>query len=316
MESRSYKELRKGGTFGQKLRLLVERAKYKNATDIATALYENSTCYGLVHPRTREKKYQVNRKSEINAIAKRVLEHIDSNDDKEAYEIPSNYMLAYSILFHCSLDYLYGLIDNPSPNAEIRDISEKTGLSSKAVENLCMKSEVYLEGFIYQNTHNLYSQGFDPEAHLGVSKFWSDLLESKMFLEVPENWARMAFSLQIFKATQELLKQAESHLSTLPERQEFFEKVDEYYATHEEDPCMGDSPYDIYDNDPDRALTILREIDGEKRYEAACDLDQMQTVYWGSAGMFDRQCQNYFHDLAENFEIPRFENQSKGLDKD
>ena len=296
MDTRSYKELRKGGTFGQKLRLLAERAEFKNATDIATALYENSTCYGLVHPRTREKKYQVNRKSEINAIAKRVLEHIDSYDDKEANEIPSNYMLAYSILFHCSLDYLYGLIDNPAPNAEIRDISEKTGLSSKAVENLFAKSEVYLEGFIYQNTHNLYSQGFDPEAHLGVSKFWSNLLESKLFLEVPENWARMAFSLQIFKATQELLKQAESNLSTLPERQ--------------------DSPYDIYDNDPDRALTILREIDGEERYEADCDMDQMQTVYWGSAGMFDRQIQNYFHDLAEKFEIPRFENQSKGFDKD
>ncbi len=315
MDPRSYKELRKGGTFGRKLRMLAERFEFKNATDIATALYENNACYSLVHPRTKEKKYQTNRKSEIKAIAKRVLEH-NSFEDKEANEIPSNYMLAYSILFHCSLDYLYGMIDNPAPNAEIRDISEKTGLSPKAVENLCAKSEIYLEGFIYQNTHNLYSQGFDPEAPLGVSKFWSDLLESKMFLEVPENWARMAFSLQIFKATQELLKQVESHMPTLPGRQEFFEKVDEYYATHEGDPCMGDDPYDIYDNDPDRALTILREMDEEEYYEAVCDMDQMQTVYWGSAGMFDRQIQNYFHDLAENYEIPRFENYDKGFDED
>ena len=309
-----FKDIKKGRTFGKILNELSEYRGYKSATDIAVALYEDDICFDLVHPRDRDTKYLVSRDKDINSIARRVRDHIVP--DMDAQDVPGNYMLAYSILFHCSLDYLFGLVDNAAPNAEVRDISEKTGLSPKAVENLCAKSEVYLEQFIYQNTHNLYSQGFNPEARLGVSKFWSDLLESELFSEIPENWARMAFSLQIYKATQDFVKQVESRLLKLPSRQEFFDKVDEYYATHEGDPCMGDDPYFIYDNDPDRALTILREIDEEEYYDTACDMDQMQTVYWGCAGMFDRQIQNYFHNLAENYKIPRFENYDKGFDED
>ena len=42
----------------------------------------------------------------------------------------------------------------------------------------------------------------------------------------------------------------------------------------------------------------------EKRYDAGCDADKSKTVYLGCVGLFDRLLCNYFHDMADRFQIP------------
>lgn len=298
---------RKRFPFGKKLLELGEQHGWNSAADIGTALYENDSCFELVHPRDRDKKHLVNREKDINAITRRVQEHIIPT--KEAQGIPGNYMMAYSILFDCSLDYLFGKIDEVCPNAEVADISKKTGLSSKAVANLMSNTQIYLEGFLYQyyQYEFLYSN-INPEAYTGVTKFWSDILESNLYIGLPESWTEMACALQLYKATEQQFAERDSKKPTLPSREEFFERVNEYYVTHDHaDPCMGDDPYEVYDHDKARVMMIMRDIDNEEWEESSSDREKSKMVYWGCAGMFDRKLGNYFHDLAEHFEIPTFD---------
>ena len=102
------------------------------------------------------------------------------------------------------------------------------------------------------------------------------------------SWNTICSALQLHKATKEVLESVTVQENTLQSREDFFSIIDEYYATHDHDPCFGDDPYDIYDNDKERALKILKELLEEKRYDARCDADKSKTVYWGCVGLFDR----------------------------
>lgn len=303
---KDYKDLRKGGTFGQKLNHLSKEHGMNSAAQIAAALWDNDICFSLVHTKNRPVKYISNKDKDIPAFSRRVLEHLDN--DAEAQDIPSNYMLAYSILFNVSLDYLYGRIDEMAPDAEVLDISRKTGLSAKAVTNLVSSGRIYLEGFLYRHyQYEFLFNDADAEASIDVTSFWSDLLESKMFSSLPEAWVEMACTLQLYKAISEEEESLKTRKLELPSRQEFYDLVDEYYATHGHDPCFGTDPYEIYDHDKPRALEILKDMDEERLYELSSDKDKAKTVYWGCAGMFDRMIGDHFHNLADSFEIPTYD---------
>ncbi len=126
-------DIRSEAKFGQKLFRLGESIDRKGPAAIAEALYGNDACFKVIAPRGRDVKYKANIDKDLAAIMRRVQDHLDLVN---AYDVPSNYMYAYSILFNISLDYLYGKIDEECPNLEILDISKKTGLSIPVAQRL------------------------------------------------------------------------------------------------------------------------------------------------------------------------------------
>lgn len=290
-------------SFGRKLMELAREKEIGTPTLLARALYCDYK--ELVEPAQRKnKKGKIvkDEKHDIDAITRMIQTHFN---EEYAYNIQSKYLLAYSKLFNCSLDYLYGTVSVRSTDPDMNTICNKTGLSEKVVEKLMRKSQIYLEGFLYQHYEYdfLYSD-IDPEGKITATAFWNDLMESDLFLSLPEEWVQMACALQLHKATKEDLDAIASHGNESLSRDKFFEIIDEYYATHDHDPCFGTDPYEIYDNDPDRASEIIKEIYEEERYNRACDEDKSKMVYWGCAGQFDRHVQNYFHEKADSFQIP------------
>lgn len=187
--------LRNEKVFGNRLNTVGEKLGLRGAAQIARALYENPECFKIIKPGGRTVKYRVNCNKDVDTISRAVQRHFDFDD---CYAVPGNYMLAYHILFNCSLDYLYGIIDDPYPNAEVADICKKTGLSEKAVENLMQNPKIHLEDFLYQDyEYELLYGNIDPEGSVRASTFWSDILESDLFNELPEDWSAMACALQL-----------------------------------------------------------------------------------------------------------------------
>ena len=127
MAIRELDNIRTEAIFGRRLFLLGAEDGLLGPAAVAEALYKKDDCYNLVKPRGREAKYAVNEKKDIEAIARRVQEHFDKEN---VCDVPSNYIMAYGILFNCSYDFLYGKIEERCPNASVNDICEKTGLSS------------------------------------------------------------------------------------------------------------------------------------------------------------------------------------------
>ncbi len=157
-------DIRSGAAFGRKLFLLGEKNGYKGPAAIAEALYRNNDCFKVLAPRGRREKYKFNEDKDKAAIMRRVQDHLDLEN---AYDVSSNYLFAYSILFNCSMDFLYGRIDVECPNLEILDISKKTGLSIEVSKRLTYCSK-------------------DGESLLVDD--WSAILESDLYNSVPADW--------------------------------------------------------------------------------------------------------------------------------
>ena len=151
-------------TFGRKLFRLGEKIGCMGPAAITEALYNNDDCFKLLAPRGRNDKYKFNEDRDKAAIMRRVQDHLESIN---AYKVSGNYLLAYSILFDCSMDYLYGKIDDECPNVEILDISKKTGLSIEACKRLVYCSK----------------DGESP-----VVGDWSAILESDLYNSLPADW--------------------------------------------------------------------------------------------------------------------------------
>ena len=73
-------------------------------------------------------------------MTRQVQKHFQPEADNN---IPSNYLIAYSNLFGCSIDYLVGKTEVQSVDLEVRDISLKTGLTEQAILNLINSKETY-----------------------------------------------------------------------------------------------------------------------------------------------------------------------------
>ena len=164
MAKTRFEDIRLEAKFGQKLFLLGENIGRKGPAAIAEALYENDECFKVIAPRGRDVKYKANIDKDLAAIMRRVQDHLDLVN---AYDVPSNYMFAYSILFNISLDYLYGKIEEECPNLEILDISKKTGLSISVAKRLVECNR----------------DGESP-----VVDDWSAILSSPLFDSVHEDW--------------------------------------------------------------------------------------------------------------------------------
>ena len=157
-------DIRPEAIFGRRLFLIGEKNGCKGPAAIADALYKNDDCFKLLTPRGRSEKYKFNKDKDTAAIMRRVQDHLDCVN---AYDVSSNYLLAYSILFDCSMDFLYGKIDVECPNLEIFDISKKTGLSIEVCKRLVYCSK----------------DGESP-----VVDDWSAILGSDLYNSVPADW--------------------------------------------------------------------------------------------------------------------------------
>lgn len=156
--------------FGLKLFRLGKGIERKGPAAIAGALYENDACFKIISPRGRDKKYKANKDKDIGAIMRRVQDHLELAN---AYDVPSKYMFAYSILFDCSLDFLYGKIEEECPNLEVLDISKKTGLSLKVAQKLCELSK---------------------DAESPIVDCWSAIMDSPLFDLVYKDWRFITYS--------------------------------------------------------------------------------------------------------------------------
>ena len=153
--------------FGQKLMGLARENDIETPIEIAQTLYER--CYELVKPGERKNKYGKVVKSEVNDI-KSILKFVQAHlNEENAFNVHSKYVYAYSQLFECSIDYLYGITEVKSQELDVRQICEKTGLSENAV------------------THLIEYYDDDPET-TSVTEWWSQVLEGEAFYGIPLVW--------------------------------------------------------------------------------------------------------------------------------
>ena len=299
--------------FGKKLLELGKNISCLGPASIAKALYMNDKCFKLLNPGKRNVKYEVNRDKDISTIARRVQEHFTYEN---AYDVPGNYMMAYSVLFDCSMDYLYGKVDEPCPNVQVLDISEKTGLSVEAVKRLMSNEEICMEDYLQAiNNYGLWDGSdmgeYDPElddyfvnTYASVTKFWSDLIESEMFMLLPENWYRMACGLYTSKAIKMVAEYAQQEWDELPSLNSFLSWVKNWECFHPTEPLVKiyDSTWEeIYVKDPNYIKQVYREIRYNHLYSSIDRAEDYETAYWGCTGRFDRNTLDFFHKKAENW---------------
>lgn len=163
-------DIRPEAKFGRRLFLLGEKHGLRGPAAIGKAIYDNLECFLLFSPGGRNYRYDFNEDKDLPTIRRRVDEHLDVEN---AYDLSGNYMYAYSILFNCSLDYLYGKIDEECPNLEVLDISKKTGLSLKVAHKLC----------------ELSKDGESP-----IVDCWSAIMDSPLFDSVYKDWGVITYS--------------------------------------------------------------------------------------------------------------------------
>lgn len=275
-----------------------------NAPRLANILYEDY--YDYVAPNGYPKKHSEYKTKNIAAITK----HIERDMLKEnPWEVSSNYMYAYSLVFHVSMDFLYGKTDIFSDNYDVRNICEKTGLSEKAVENLLSDEEVYICDFAFDDF--VYAIKEDSE-YEKVIHFWDKLLASDLYTKFPESYYRMACSTFFYELCLREEKNLRQSKSELPSKNVFIDRVNEYSAhNHNMYIPRGMTLEDIYDNDKPHALSILNDIEHEHWSAVFSDLKQIESIYWGCSGQFDRFIQNYFHDQAKRYDVKLYNMQDE-----
>lgn len=154
---------------GRRIMELAREKEIGSPELLANCLYK--TQRELIEPAERKNKHGrvvKDEKHDIEAIRRMVQKHLNESDP---VKIQSKYMLAYSRIFNCSLDYLFGSTTIRSADVEVVDICNKTQLSEKALENIIEGREEFSEGISY-------------------TKWWSNILEREEFFQIPSEWFR------------------------------------------------------------------------------------------------------------------------------
>ena len=251
------------------------------------------------HRKNKNGKVVKDRQHDIDAITRMIQNHFN---EEEAYNVQSKFLFAYSKLFNCSLDFLYGTVKVRSTDPDMNAICKKTGLSEKVVERLMSNSNIDLDSFMFNffEYEYLYTD-FNLKADLTVTDYWNELLESDLFMSLPEKWVHMACALQLYKETQVCLEEINKFDKKHPDRDSFISIIENYEAKYGRDPEFYIDPGQEFDYDYEMALSKLEYIENQLK----SDKSEREMVYWGCAGQFDRFLQNYFHDRAESFIVPR-----------
>lgn len=114
------------------LSLMVEKGdSYNSARKLANALYEGRYFKDMEYH--FDKGESDLKQKDIWRIEKHIIKHLNAIDVRK---INGEYLTIYSQFFNCSTDYILGLTDVKTNNADIRHICEVTGLSEKAITNI------------------------------------------------------------------------------------------------------------------------------------------------------------------------------------
>ncbi len=162
-----------GSPFSFKARLgkLMIRDGYKNANDLARALYENNLVY-VNSRRTDITLEEEIRKNAIGSIVKKVRKHMDA---KNINDVQGEYINAYCRLFRCSADYLLGYSDVISMDPSVKEVCSLTGLSETAVEHLIEVDNACLVEMISVMLR-------DDNMAREFSELWSSLIQANLRL--------------------------------------------------------------------------------------------------------------------------------------
>lgn len=158
------------GAFGKKIFALGVKNRMRGPAAIARGLYDSDECFELIHIKDRPIKIPEAMEMDIDTFGRTVQRHFDA---EKPIEVSSRYLLAYSILFNTSLDYLYGKVDDDCPNVDILAISQKTGLSINAIARL--------NDAIDERDGRGQSASF-------IQKCWSHLIENELYYQLPFDW--------------------------------------------------------------------------------------------------------------------------------
>ena len=155
--------------FGQRLMRLARKNGIDTPELIAEVICNNDEYFKAVKLRNgKPKSKKDSQYKQKDGIKRIVQKHFNEEDVKK---VPSAYLWVYSEIFNCSLDYLYGKSKVSTVNLKIADICKKTGLSEKAVLNLCEECD----------------NGDFP-----LSEWWSGILENDSFYSIPITWKKYA----------------------------------------------------------------------------------------------------------------------------
>ena len=151
--------------------LMDKSDQYNTVPKLATALYEKQ----LVCVKQKEYPFDdefgtEKRKNAVGSIIKKIREHLK---DDSTRTVQADFLCAYAELFHCSVDYLLGRTDVMSPDIDVQQICQKTGLSEKAVIRLLD----------------------DSSPQWLWNEIWSVLIESELYESLPYDWLSFGNSL-------------------------------------------------------------------------------------------------------------------------
>lgn len=152
--------------FKNRLWALMSVNGYDTPRKLATVLYDAN----LVSVKSKPNEYTTNeeiRKNAIGSVEKKITKHLH---ETTMTSVQGEYIEAYCTHFQCSADYLFGYTETQTNDPNIRNACTITGLSEKAIRQLYETLDA--ETFAASDYH----------------KFWSNLLESDLFLYMPTDW--------------------------------------------------------------------------------------------------------------------------------
>lgn len=128
-----YEDIGERAIFGKFLYNLAKQRSYEGPRNVAKAIYNNKKYFELAKPAGRIDQILSKKEKDISTISKAVKRHMCL---ESAEQVPGNYMLVYSDLFNCSMDFLYGKIDEDCPNMDTLAISKRLNISCEAIQNI------------------------------------------------------------------------------------------------------------------------------------------------------------------------------------
>lgn len=158
--------------FGQRILDMMKEKDCETTPVLAKRLLEEK----LVKVNSRDGDDLFKKKNNaIGSIERKIRVHIHS---KDGGCLQGEFVIAYCRFFGCSADYLFGYTDIKSPNIEIREICDKTGLSEQVVNKMinCEQSE-----------ETSY-----------INRGWSQILESGLYYGIINNWQEAGEQAMLF----------------------------------------------------------------------------------------------------------------------
>lgn len=150
--------------FGQKLLRLMMEKNCDTPKALAKKLFEAQ----LVTVKTRGKDAFKNKNNAVGSIEKKIRTHLHADD---AICLQGEFVNAYCQFFGCSADFLFGYTDIRTPDVQIREICDITGLSEDSVN--CLKEN---------------KQGTNDDNVFSYTSWWSELLNGDSFYAIPMSW--------------------------------------------------------------------------------------------------------------------------------